>query len=470
MGAGRDLGKLLTTYWSLFLGNSVEWYEFAVYAYMAMYIQKYYFRGSELGTWVGFAFTFIARPIGGLVFGVIADKFGRSVSVNLSIAGMMIGTAGQGMLPAFSNTGLAMLVILRFMQGLCAAGEISTISTYITEVGSKASIGKCIALIGITCNVGFLGAKAVVYSTLQVFGKEAMDEWAWRLPFILAVIPGLLSLLGRRCLPESEAYLMEMERQKEAKEESVGACAQVGKVFSTHSINVALGMGAVAGFAVFQYGGFLWTQAYLAHHGASIDARMLASLVSRVIMMVLAIPVGHLIDVKGVGWVTLVGAFCQAVLSLPLWALLSADPKDSTILVWVLGVAFALLGSINGTGFFYFVVELFPVSIRAAGVGVSYNLGFSIFGGLAPILAQEAVTIDRLGPGFVLSLAGVVSAFTVIAGLGLQRRGKVQLAHVRPYPYFGKDDGAFKDIKVSLDSESANDDSDVNSSESDSSE
>jgi len=489
MGTKADLCDLLKVYWSLLLGNVVEWYEYAVYGYLAVYLEHHFFQGSEIATWLGFAVTFLARPVGGVVLGAIGDNFGRGFSVNLSIVGMLLGTCGQGMLPTFSSgsqvlgtIGLVVLVILRFVQGLSAAGEISTISTYLVEVGEHKSLGRSISLISITANLGFLSAKAVVWLVTLVCGVEAVKSWAWRLPFILALIPGLIAVWGRQGVPESDMFLEEQRKRAagapdvnhtstsgsdengnpelEATDSlAIGresTMSRVSGVFSSHWSSMLIGVGSVASFAILQYGGFVWTQSFLAHKGMTRDDRMIVGLCARVLMILLAIPIGWLADIKGVGWVTFVGAGGLAVTGVPLWWLLQSNPTDLETVILALGLGFALNGAMVGTVLFYFVVELFPTSIRNTAVGISYNVGFAFFGGLAPVLNQASIRWTSLGPGILLAFGGLITLTTVLAGLRMQKQSKLRMAHVRMEPYFSKafDKDAIKNGEDVTESES----------------
>ena len=136
---------------------------------MATYMEQNFFRGSVLATWLGFTATFVARPLGGIFLGILSDAFGRKLAVMLTIVGMLSGTVGQGLLPtprgagdsAWGSFGLVLLFSLRLLQGLCTGGEISTVSTYIVEVSGHESKGRCVALISITVNLGFLLARSL---------------------------------------------------------------------------------------------------------------------------------------------------------------------------------------------------------------------------------------------------------------------------------------------------------------------
>ncbi|CAK9002568.1 unnamed protein product, partial [Durusdinium trenchii] len=196
-------------------------YEYAVFSFLEPYFQKNFFHGSAVSTWLGFACTFVARPFGGLVLGVVGDIFGRKASTFLSIFGMMVGTVGQGLLPTYQNgdvsgtIGLTLLVLLRLLQGICTGGEIAAVSTYITEVGSKDALARSMMLIGITASIGFLLAQSASYG-LELLGQERMESWGWRLPFLITAIPGIIATVGRRCMPESAEFLEGRARASEA--------------------------------------------------------------------------------------------------------------------------------------------------------------------------------------------------------------------------------------------------------------
>mmetsp|Transcript_33655 Transcript_33655/g.110141 ORF Transcript_33655/g.110141 Transcript_33655/m.110141 type:complete len:475 (+) Transcript_33655:62-1486(+) len=405
------------------------------------------------------------RPLGGLLIGVVGDRFGRSKAVNISIVGMLVGTVGQGLVPTYSSgnetlghIGFVLLIILRFVQGLSAAGEIGTISTYLTEVASHHLLCRGIALIAITCNLGILAAQFVVYAITRALGEEAVKAWAWRLPFVLALIPGLIAIWGRRGIPESHMFLeQQKEEQSGASAESqevgfeirqVSSIRRVKTIVSAHWLNMLIGGGALASTAILQYGGFVWGQSFLAHAGMTADDTMLVGLCSRVVMLVLAIPVGWLADVVGVAWVMLIGSLGFMLGGLPLWSMVQRNPDDLNQVMLSLGVGFGVLGSMLLTVSFYFIVELFPTAVRNTAVCICFNFSLSIFGGLAPIMAQASLSWSPLGPGIMYAVGGCISVLSILLGLFLQSRNVEQLTHVRKEPYFVLSCGAARGTKL----------------------
>ncbi|CAE7452433.1 proP [Symbiodinium natans] len=423
-------------------------------------MERNFFRGSALATWLGFTATFAARPLGGMFLGILSDTFGRKMAVIVSVIGMLAATVGQGLLPTprlwgndsgMADLGVGLLFFLRLVQGLCTGGEIGAVTTYITEVSPRRSMGRCVTCISITANAGFMLARLVVWAFQSHFGEGSMLDWAWRWPFILAIVPGLVSVWGRLfCLRESELFEEEHAHSEISNSDSdndlneaVGrpkdrksTRRQLMEFACTHFSAVMIGIGGVMSFAVFQYGGLVWMNSFLKKHGAPPDYLMLAGTCSRLLQMALALPVGWLADIYGTGLLMLAGAIAQTAAGLPLFMALASDPGSVANLFATYTVASSLVTSLQFTVYLY-CAELFPTAVRNLGVGVSYNIGFGLFGGFAPLFAEASLEWTPYGPGLMLSLAGLITSATILASVRCQRTGRVQLAHIRPRPYMG---------------------------------
>jgi len=210
----QDLWDLIRNWWPVLLGNVLEWYEFAIFAYLSKTMATNFFAGSQLATWAGFSVTFMARPIGGSFLAWVADTCGRRGALLISMLGMLIATVGQGLLPSrlccgevAGHFGMVLLLLCRFMQGACAGGEICSIATYCTERAPQSALGFCSSLVCITGSIAFLLASAVTGLCEHNFGPEAMEQWGWRVPFLLSLPPGLVAMWGRRSLVETEEFL-----------------------------------------------------------------------------------------------------------------------------------------------------------------------------------------------------------------------------------------------------------------------
>jgi len=467
MGVYADLSLFLYIYWPLFFGNMVEWYEFAAYEDLEPYLERKAFKSWHIAACTTLVVSFVARPLGGAMLGAVGDRFGRSFAVKLSMVGMLVGTCGQGMVPTFEHgetwgtVGLASLVVLRCLQGFCAAGEIASIPAYITEVAPRESLGRSISLLCITGNVGFLLAKVATYSVQRGLGEAAMEEWGWRMPFLFAVLPGLIAVWGRSSLPESAAFIRQQEKAKQdssqaqearSSEEAVGTelsantqtppSAQRESVFAEVMRNawrnIIVGIGSVVAYAILQYGSLAWKQSYFVQEGVAPEVQIKVALLATMLVILLGPFVGLLSDFKGVGWVQLVGAAFLTITAFPAFALVNGHLANELVVGCALTVGVAVMKVLCHAVLYLFVAELFPVEVRCVGVGIAYNVGVGVFGGLANIVVQATPVTSWYVPGFMFSIGGAITVTAILGGLHMQKQGKMQMAHVRPTPYFGE--------------------------------
>merc|ERR1719396_308327 len=198
-------------------GSFIEFYEFAIFSYMDADITGNFFadgHGGSLGTWASFAMSLAFRPLGGVCFGWLADRFGRKPAMQMTILVMLVTTVLQGVLPTFYCCGegwgwfgLAAMLLLRALQGLSAGGELSTAAVYITEVSPRDRLGFNLSWISLTGAFGAWSvASLVVFFFQSILTKEEMLLWGWRLPYLSSAIPGAAVLLGRRYLEETPEF------------------------------------------------------------------------------------------------------------------------------------------------------------------------------------------------------------------------------------------------------------------------
>jgi len=442
MGAAGDVRRLVGTYWPLLLGNVLEWYEFSLFSFLEPYFEKNFFRGSAVVAWLGFAITFLARPFGGLVLGLLGDLFGRKVSTFLSIFGMLLGTVCQGLVPSFKNgealgyLGIILLVLLRVVQGISTGGEIAAVPTYLTEVGAKKSLACCIVLIPATSQVGHFLAQLVSFAFEESLGEEAMTSWGWRLPFLLALLPGVTATLGRRCIPESEAYLRAQGDfpAQDARSAASSALAKTRELIRAYGPKLLLGFGGVAAASVLQYGGITWGLVTLKKSGISGRVRMTAGAAANALEILLGPVVGLFADRHGVAFIQLVGSLSLMVFGGPLLVAISTVEQPELIIL-LYGLGYGILGALFMVHMLQ-VVELFPVEVRNVGVGLSYNVGVCIFGGFAPMLFEASVLWFSWAPALLLAGGGLVTACATLTSLKMQSRGMMRLTHTRSEPYF----------------------------------
>ncbi len=197
-----------------FIGNVVEWYDFAVYGYLAGVIAPVFFPSDNptaglVATYGIFAAGFLMRPLGAMVFGWFGDRHGRARTMQISVVMMAVPTLLLGLLPSYASVGLlapVLLVVVRLVQGLSVGGEFSSSATYLVETAPEGKRG----LTGSWANIGSMtgslmgvGAAALVTS---VFDPDTVSAWAWRLPFLFGAVLGTTAILIRRNLHTSERF------------------------------------------------------------------------------------------------------------------------------------------------------------------------------------------------------------------------------------------------------------------------
>lgn len=358
------------------------------------------------------------------------------VSTFLSIFGMLCGTVLQGLLPTFQHgpvagtIGVSLLVFLRLLQGISAGGEIASVTTYITEVCHPRVLARTLVLMPITSNVGYFLAQLVSFGAEEVFGEDAMHSWGWRVPFLLAIFPGALAALGRRSIPESELFL-----EAQVQESRSSAVSKTRQLLASYGPQIIVGFGALAAVSVVLYGGMTWGLVAMKKKGLSNRFRILAGCGANSLVILMAPLVGWVTDMRGAAWVQTLAGLCIAVVGMPLMMMIEWSvvySPWSAVVLYSLGYSF--FGAFVMMHFLQ-VVELFPVEVRNAGVGLSYNIGVCIFGGFAPMVF-EAVSFTSWLPGLLLALSGLVTALTTLVSLRFQSMGKIQLTHLRHEPYF----------------------------------
>ena len=345
-----------------------------MYSYVETEIADNFFEGSSLGAWLGYAVTFVARPLGGIILGVIADHYGRKLSVNLSLAGMILATAGQGCLPGkywggrFQVLGFVLLMICRALQGLSAGGEIGAVSAYLMEVSPVRTIGMAVCMISVGSQIAWAFASALLALLNQALGTELMLVWGWRIPFLLSALPGLVALWGRNRIQETEAFL---EIDAEGAQQTVSKSLR--ELVVQYPLALFIGIGGVCATATMWFAPPFWTiSAVLVDLGAA-DALWVGNSCQLVGLAVTPLA-GWLADRYGVAWTTLVGALYVALVSFPVYLWLTLDSSRAAAYLGV-GLFFGIAQGFNGSTIYLFCAELFPARLRCQGMALSYNIG-----------------------------------------------------------------------------------------------
>jgi MHS family alpha-ketoglutarate permease-like MFS transporter len=369
------------------IGNLVEWYDFYAYAAFALYFASAFFPGSDpvvqqLNAAILFAFGFIVRPIGGWLFGHLADHYGRRRALMLSVLLMCFGSLMIAVTPTYASIGIGAPVLLglaRMIQGLSLGGEYGTSATYLTEVADEQHRGFYSSFQYVTLIGGQLCAILVLLLLQQVFLTPAqLKAWGWRIPFVIGALLAIVALLMRRNLHETDDFIA----AKKLATRNTSSLAALAKYPREVMVVVGLTMGGTTAFYTYT----TYMQKFLKLSVGLNDTQTTIVTASSLIFALVLQPIyGALSDRIGrkplLIWFGVMGTIC----TIPL--LRSLQQTRSALVAWLLiaGAWLIVAGytSINAV----VKAELFPTNVRATGVGVPYAVTVSIFGGTAESLA-----------------------------------------------------------------------------------
>jgi MFS transporter, MHS family, alpha-ketoglutarate permease len=381
-----DMRRRLTAIFIGSVGNLVEWYDFYAYAAFALYFAGAFFPNSsevvqQLNAALLFAGGFLVRPLGGWLFGYLADHYGRRGALMLSVSLMCFGSLMIAVTPTYASVGLLAPVLLaaaRILQGLSLGGEYGTSATYLTEVADARHRGFYSSFQYVTLIGGQICALIVLLLLQKVFlTGEEIRAWGWRIPFFIGALLAIIALVMRRTLHETDAF--EEARTVAKRTSSLATLARYPR-------EVLLVVGLTAGGTAAFYTYTTYMQKFLKLSvGLSDDQTTLVTISSLVFGIILQPIYGAISDRIGRKWLLIGFGVAGVLFTVPLLTSLQ-QAKDAFTAFLLIAAAWAIVSgytSINAV----VKAELFPTTIRAIGVGLPYAVTVSIFGGTTDSVA-----------------------------------------------------------------------------------
>ena len=400
-------------------GNLVEWFDFYVYAFCAIYFAPAFFPKSDptaqlLNTAGVFAAGFLMRPIGGWLFGRIADRHGRKNSMVISVMLMCVGSLMIACLPTYASIGAAapvLLLLARLLQGLSVGGEYGTTATYMSEVAMRGQRGFLSSFQYVTLIGGQLLAVLVVVILQQFLTDAELKAWGWRIPFVIGAVTAVVALLLRRTLHETTT----------AESRSNKAAGSVAAIFKHHKRAFFTVLGFTAGGSLIFYTFTTYMQKYLVNSaGMSIKTASLVMTVCLFLYMCMQPVFGALSDRIGRRKNMLLFGGLGALVTVPVLTALQsiASPFAAGALIMLALAIVSFYTSIGGI----VKAEMFPPEVRALGVGLSYAVGNAIFGGSAEYVALGLKSIGHESSFYWYVTGMMVLAFLVSLSLPKQAK------------------------------------------------
>jgi MHS family alpha-ketoglutarate permease-like MFS transporter len=380
------MGHRLKSIFGGSIGNLVEWYDWYVYSAFSLYFAGAFFpKGSQtaqlLNTAGIFALGFLMRPIGGWIMGVYADRKGRKAALTFSVLLMSAGSLLIAVVPGYQYIGIAapiVLVLARIIQGLSVGGEYGTSATYLSEMATKKHRGFYSSFQYVTLIMGQLLALSVLVLLQRYFlTQQQLHSWGWRIPFGIGAVLAVSAMYLRRSLLETDSFI---------KETNTNPNRGTLKALFEHPKAVMIVIGLTMGGTVAFYTFSTYMQKFLVNTSGfnKNDATLISSLTLLVFMLVQPL-FGLLSDKVGRKPLLIAFGVLGTLCTIPIMTALGKTHQlwPAFILIMAALLITSLYTSINAV----VKAELFPVNVRALGVGFPYAIAVSVFGGSAEYLA-----------------------------------------------------------------------------------
>jgi len=411
-GAGTVTGGEKLSPWRVSIiasmGSAVEYFDFALYGVLAVMMSGHFFPTTDgldalLGTLGIFASAFFVRPLGGVFFGWLGDRFGRKKTLLTTVLGMGAASACVGLLPTYATAGIwapILLLVCRVIQGFFAGGEVSGAVTYIAEVAPANRRGMFGSFNPAGVGIGTGSAALVAGIVGLVLGADDMREWGWRIPFLLCFPLILLTVWARQHLEESPKF-------KSAQKSQAPEKAPLSDVISNHGkslfrvVVIATAQNACA------YLGLVYFNIHLTKVMNYPSQMVYWLMAAGPILSALLMPFfGRLSDSVGRRPVLIAGYVAYVVFTpLALWMTSQGDFNLAIAAVLLEFFAFAMVQAVG----YPLYGELFPTHVRYTGVSVGFNLGAILGGASTPYISTWLVqqTGDKTSPAYFVMATAV---------------------------------------------------------------
>jgi len=398
------------------VGNGMEWFDFGIYSYLAATIGQVFFPEVSgpmqlVYSFATFAVAFIARPIGGIFFGMLGDRLGRKKVLAITLIMMALATLSIGLIPghaSIGSTATVLLLIARLVQGFSTGGEYSGAMTFIAESTPDKKRGFMSSGLEVGTLVGYIAGAGLVTLLTFILGEDTMLEWGWRIPFFLSAPIGLIGFYLRNNLEETPAFEA-MEENRSDDDDYLS----VKDILQYHWRAILIGMFVVFFYIVVNYA----VLSYMPSHLTSVLGYGEAEgLLLIVIVMVIMIPIvllmGYLSDRIGAKKIIQFGLIGLIFLSIPAFNLIGSGNKLSVFFGLMILAIFS--SSFQGT-MPALLPSLFFTNVRNGALAITYNISASFFGGTTPLVISWLIskTMNEMVPAYYLIFASIIGIIVV---------------------------------------------------------
>ena len=405
-----------------FIGNFIEWFDYASYGYLATVIGLAFFPEADksvqlMSTFAVFAMSFILRPVGAVVWGAWGDRWGRRWALSWSILIMSGSTFFIGLLPTYSVIGIAGaigLLLLRMIQGFSASGEYAGAGTFLAEYAPPSRRGIYTSLVPASTACGLLAGSLMVTGAFWLLTDEAMNAWGWRVPFLLAGPLGLIGRYIRVHLEDSPAYQeMRAEMPQEEKSESWSEPLRLLLREHLHDTLITFGVSCLNAVAFYMLLSYMPTYVH-EELGFSQDTATLATSAMLVVYIISIFIMGHLSDSFGRRRMLIAACVAFIVLTVPLFVVMT-KATGMLLVVILCQVVFAIILTANDGTLATFLAESFPTNVRYSGFALSFNGANALLGGPTPFIVTWLIKVtgSPLAPAVYLTVVALIAMVAI---------------------------------------------------------
>ncbi|AOA57614.1 glycine betaine/L-proline transporter ProP [Acinetobacter larvae] len=406
------------------LGNAIEWFDFGVYGYVAYVLGKVFFPNASpsvqmIAALATFSVPFIFRPLGGIVFGRMGDKYGRQKVLATTIILMTLSTFAIGLIPSFDTIGIwapILLLIVKIIQGFSVGGEYAGAAIFVAEYSPDRKRGFMGSWLDFGSIAGFVLGAATVSAISNILGETQFAEWGWRIPFFIALPLGLVGLYLRHALEETPTYQQYNAQQNNAQKNSTPQQQSekpntFGTILSKYKRSLLVCIGIVVTTNVTYYMLLTYLPSYFTHNLGYAE--------NHGVLIIIAVMLGMLFMQPTIGWLSdrlgrrpfiFMGSASLLVLSYPAFLLLKTDVIPYIFLgLCILALSLNMLIGVMAS----ILPALFPTNIRYSALGIAFNISV-VVAGLTPTVTATLVesTQNLMMPAYYLMIVGLLGLVT----------------------------------------------------------
>ncbi|MBW9076790.1 MFS transporter [Rhizobium pusense] len=408
------------------LGGALEFYDFIIFVFFATVIGHLFFP-PEMPDWLVmiqtfgiFAAGYLVRPLGGIVLAHYGDRYGRKRVFAFSILLMALSTLGMALMPTYATIGVAapiLLIILRMLQGAAIGGEVPGAWTFVAEHVPFRRVGLACGFLTSGLSFGIMLGSLIAFAINSLFTPEDVAGYAWRIPFLLGGIFGLIAVYLRRWLEETPIFV-EMKKSK-----SLTDKLPLGLVLKHHMRGVIISALLTWVLSAAIVVTTLMTATFLQKLYGYTPTQALAGTSFGTLFLIFGVIIaGVLIDRIGSGLFFMGASIFFGIATFTFYSYAGTSLQTMFVLYGVMGLSVGMAGAVP-----YVMVRAFPASVRFSGLSFAYNVSYAVFGGLTPIGVTTALAINPMAHAWYLVFIAVL-AFAI--GLYLYLRGSEIESHV----------------------------------------